>query len=44
MLLSAFVPLSPSYSPPHHHPVHKSVLYVWVSIAALQLGSSVPSF
>ena len=38
MLLSPFIPPSPSPT------VHKSILYVWVSITALQIGSSVPSF
>ena len=37
-LLSQFVPPSPS------HTVCKSVLYVCISTAALQTGSSVPSF
>ena len=32
-----------SHPLPHHH-VHKCVLYVYVSTAALQIGSSVPSF
>ena len=37
MLLSQLVPLSFPYC------VHKFVLYVWFPIAALQIGSSVPS-
>ena len=37
------------YSPSASHPplclrVHLSVLYVWVSAAALQIGATVPSF
>ena len=54
ILLSSFIPpirftLSPSpQSPPHPRPclfrVHKSVLYFCVSIAALQIGSSLPPF
>ena len=40
MLISPFVPPSPSPT----HCVHKSVLYVCVSIAALQIGSSLSSF
>ena len=38
MLFSLFIPLSPSYQPPH---LHKFVLYVCVSIAALKIGLSV---
>ena len=40
MLLSAFVPSSPSLP----HCVHKSVLYICVSIPSLQIGSSIPFF
>ena len=39
-------PLLPPYISPVHpssHHVHKSVLYVWFSIAALKINSSVPS-
>ena len=39
MLLSQLVPPSPT-----PNCVHKSALYVCISIAALQVGSSVPSF
>ena len=39
LLLSPFVPPSP----PSHY-VHMSVLYVCISVATLQIGSSVPSF
>ena len=39
MLLPQFVPLSPSA-----HCIHNSILYVWVSIAVLEIGSSVPFF
>ena len=43
-LLSPYIPPShSSYHPPPAH-VHKSVLYVYVSIAALQIGSSVLAF
>ena len=41
MFFSSYIPPSPS-SPTSH--VHKSVLNVCVSTAALQIGSSVPSF
>ena len=41
MFLSPFVPPSPSPAPTH---INKSVLYVYVSIAALKIGSSAPSF
>ena len=37
VLLSQFIPLSPNC-------VHTSVLYVWASIPALQIGSPVPFF
>ena len=37
MLLSQFIPPAPS-------PFHKSVLYVCISTAALQIGSSMPFF
>ena len=40
-LLTPFIPPSPSPAPDG---VHKSVLCVCISIAALQIGSSVPSF
>ena len=40
MLLFQFVPPSPSPNPC----VHKSVLCVFISIASLQIGSSLPSF
>ena len=41
MTLFQFIPPSPSSSTPH---IHKLVLYIYISILALQIGSSVPFF
>ena len=49
-ILHMIVYMFPCYSLHTSHPllpsprVHKSVLYVWFSIAVLQINSSVPSF